>query len=267
MPMSFPTMESLKSRAAQRNFRQPDEDESEDHYRTAFSDFMMDHDKVESSEIRTGRGWDNQDPFELLSNFLGGADKLCEVINSLHSNKVPSEGVVVDDLNIRTSKLLLQRHLSYHPLEYQITGIDVTDFSEIANLLGMSYNPVSDIYTLDDQTHGDVVMDVIGNTGRLSYSLDYARVKLIESIFDSMQYTLGDDLSVPTIRIPLSRYKIFQTLSHTAKFKKLRLGQSFFNFMDLHKITSRNKTWCDILYVTDNETAKFMIEERLDHNN
>ena len=84
MPMSFPTMESLKSRAAQRNFRLPDENESEDHYRTAFADFMMDHDRVESSEIRTGRGWDSQDPLELFSNVMG-SDKLCDLMTMLHS--------------------------------------------------------------------------------------------------------------------------------------------------------------------------------------
>ena len=58
MPMSFPDIESLKSRADQRGFRQPNEDELESQFRKEFSDFMESVDLVESMEIRTSRGWD-----------------------------------------------------------------------------------------------------------------------------------------------------------------------------------------------------------------
>lgn len=55
MPMTFPTFESLTSRAAQRKFRLPHPDETEEQYRTAFADFMQDVDMVEAAEIRLGR--------------------------------------------------------------------------------------------------------------------------------------------------------------------------------------------------------------------
>lgn len=58
MPMSFPDIESLKSRAVQRRFRQPNEDELESQFRKEFADFMESVDLVESMEIRTSIGWD-----------------------------------------------------------------------------------------------------------------------------------------------------------------------------------------------------------------
>lgn len=66
MPMSFPDMDSLKFRAKQREFRQPNEDETEAEYREAFANFMVNVDRVESAEIRTGRGWDQMDPRSML---------------------------------------------------------------------------------------------------------------------------------------------------------------------------------------------------------
>jgi hypothetical protein len=58
MPMSFPDMESLKRRAEQRGFRQPNENELEFQFRKEFADFMENIDMVESMEIRTSKGWD-----------------------------------------------------------------------------------------------------------------------------------------------------------------------------------------------------------------
>lgn len=68
MPRSFPTMESLTSNAKMRNFRQPNEGESEEEYREAFADFMRGVDLVESAEIRSGKGWNAQSPEEMLRN-------------------------------------------------------------------------------------------------------------------------------------------------------------------------------------------------------
>lgn len=95
MPMSFPDFESLKRRAEQRKFRQPNEGETEEQFRTAFADFMMNVDRVESSEIRTGRGWNNQSPFELLSNHFGGGEqgtnKLKDLMKSLSAHHYVEE--------------------------------------------------------------------------------------------------------------------------------------------------------------------------------
>ncbi|MNR51997.1 hypothetical protein D3C85_1717670 [compost metagenome] len=70
MPMSFPTMESLKFRAQQRGFRQPHEGEEENQYRAEFSKFMRDIDRVESMEIAEGCGWDQIDPATAASHIL-----------------------------------------------------------------------------------------------------------------------------------------------------------------------------------------------------
>ncbi|AXG66974.1 hypothetical protein HOU08_gp248 [Dickeya phage vB_DsoM_JA29] len=68
MPMSFPDFDSLKRRAHQRNFRQPKDGETEQEFRTAFADFMLEVDRVESAEIRSGKGWDEMqhDPAAML---------------------------------------------------------------------------------------------------------------------------------------------------------------------------------------------------------
>lgn len=86
MPMSFPTMESLINRAKLRGFRMPHENEDEEVYREEFADWMINVDRVESSEIRTGRGWDQQDPFTLLANALG-KDKVQNLMNTLQGKQ------------------------------------------------------------------------------------------------------------------------------------------------------------------------------------
>lgn len=58
MPMSFPTMDSLKFAAEVWKFRQPEKDESEAAYRTALANHVQPKDMVEAHEIRTGKGWD-----------------------------------------------------------------------------------------------------------------------------------------------------------------------------------------------------------------
>jgi hypothetical protein len=56
--MSFPDMRSLMSRAEVWKFRQPEDGETEAHFRAALADFVQDKDPVESMEIRTSVGWD-----------------------------------------------------------------------------------------------------------------------------------------------------------------------------------------------------------------
>lgn len=70
MPMSFPNMQSLKDRAQQRNFRQPEEDETEENYRAEFARFMRNVDIIEAMEIADGRGWDEQDPLKTMMELL-----------------------------------------------------------------------------------------------------------------------------------------------------------------------------------------------------
>jgi|TARA_R110000824_G_scaffold82768_2_gene207385 hypothetical protein len=79
MPMDFPDMASLTSRATQRDFRQPHEGETEVQFRAAFADFMKPIDLVESMEIRTSRGWDNMNEVqttEMLAQQVGGYGEL-----------------------------------------------------------------------------------------------------------------------------------------------------------------------------------------------
>lgn len=91
MPMSFPDMKSLEQRAELRGFRPPYEGESESEYREAFADFMFTVDRVESVEIRTGKGWDRLDPLTMLSHALGGEDKLKSLMADLTGDDSESE--------------------------------------------------------------------------------------------------------------------------------------------------------------------------------
>lgn len=58
MPMDFPDMKSLVNAAEVHKFRQPNEGESEEDYRTALADHVRPRDFVESEEIRNKVGWD-----------------------------------------------------------------------------------------------------------------------------------------------------------------------------------------------------------------
>lgn len=95
MPMSFPDMKSLKNRAMQRGFRQPIGGESEDNYRNAFADYMVNVDMVESMEIRSGKGWDEMDPVALQ----------IETINLIHKKTNPSRNYMgYEYMDGRTSR-------------------------------------------------------------------------------------------------------------------------------------------------------------------
>lgn len=64
MPMDFPDFESLKRAAKAHNFRQPAIDELEPDYRRALAAHVLLRDRMESIEIRTGKGWDHWGPLE-----------------------------------------------------------------------------------------------------------------------------------------------------------------------------------------------------------
>jgi len=68
MPRSFPDMESLERAAQCHNFRQKLKSESEEDYRNALADHVRHIDPVESTEIRSGKGWNAQSPMELLGH-------------------------------------------------------------------------------------------------------------------------------------------------------------------------------------------------------
>lgn len=46
-----------------------------------------------------------------------------------------------------------------------------------------------------------------------------------------------------------------------------RFGQRFFEFVKADKVTGENRYWFDKLYVADDESAKKMIAQVLDHSN
>lgn len=58
MPMDFPDLNSLKRAAGVWKFREPQDGETEDDYRTALADHVQPKDLVESMEIRAKVGWD-----------------------------------------------------------------------------------------------------------------------------------------------------------------------------------------------------------------
>lgn len=58
MPMNFPDMKSLKYAGESWQFRQPEEEETEEQYRIALADYVEPRDYIESLEIRNKVGWD-----------------------------------------------------------------------------------------------------------------------------------------------------------------------------------------------------------------
>lgn len=58
MPMNFPDMKSLIWCAEVHKFRKPNEDETEQEFRTALADHVEPRDFIESQEIRNKVGWD-----------------------------------------------------------------------------------------------------------------------------------------------------------------------------------------------------------------
>lgn len=101
MPMSFPTLESLVGRAGSRNFRKPLKDETESQYRQAFYEFMQYVDSVEASEIRSGAGWDQQDPSSVLASFFSRQETAPLYVWSLAVIKLesPITSIEIDENN------------------------------------------------------------------------------------------------------------------------------------------------------------------------
>lgn len=82
MPMDFPDMDSLKCCAEVHKFRQPNEGENENEYRTALADHVRPVDQIESMEIRNGRGWDkwsDQQKMDALVDKAGGAGEVMDM--------------------------------------------------------------------------------------------------------------------------------------------------------------------------------------------
>lgn len=67
-----------------------------------------------------------------------------------------------------------------------------------------------------------------------------------------------------SITIPLSRWKQFGRVQANGQ----RMGQQFYEFMQLHKITDAdNKVWCDTLYNASDKAARQMILASVDQTN
>lgn len=101
MPMDFPDHASVVNRVCEPEdparaarlrsvglqfFRRPNEGESEAEFRDAAADFVrtVRGDPVEAAEIRTGRGWDRQHPFEILREVPGTLALAAELIDQRH---------------------------------------------------------------------------------------------------------------------------------------------------------------------------------------
>ena len=66
-----------------------------------------------------------------------------------------------------------------------------------------------------------------------------------------------------SIVIPLSRWKQFGRIPANGQ----RMGQQFYDFMELHKITNADdRVWCDGLYNASDKAARQMILASVDQN-
>lgn len=70
MPMDFPDFTSIKNRAKQRRFREPEENETEEDYRQSFAKFMDSVDMIEANEIRNKVGWNKWTDNQKMVSFL-----------------------------------------------------------------------------------------------------------------------------------------------------------------------------------------------------
>jgi hypothetical protein len=73
MPMDFPDMKSLKHHAEILKFRQPNEGETEEQFRTALADFVEPLDFIESQEIRNKVGWNKFDKSQNMGMLMAAA--------------------------------------------------------------------------------------------------------------------------------------------------------------------------------------------------
>lgn len=64
---------------------------------------------------------------------------------------------------------------------------------------------------------------------------------------------------------PKTRVTAFFIQYNAGKYPHQRLGQAFYTFMELHKVTSE-KEWCDRLFNASSEDSSKMINSRMDHN-
>jgi hypothetical protein len=68
-----------------------------------------------------------------------------------------------------------------------------------------------------------------------------------------------------SIQIPKTRFDEF--CKELKNPNGQRIGQRFYDFMELHKVTSpANQDWADKLYNASDEAAKFMIKCRLNYD-
>jgi len=68
--MDFPDIKSLKFAAKVHKFREQQTGESETDYRKALSDHVKPIDRIESFEIRFGKGWDKWNDQEKMASLF-----------------------------------------------------------------------------------------------------------------------------------------------------------------------------------------------------
>lgn len=126
MPMSFPTLESLVSRAGSRNFRKPLKNETEAQYRQAFYEFMQYVDSVEASEIRSGAGWDQQDPSSVLASFFNRQETAPLYVWNLAVIKLesPITSIEIDENNKKYGEKLKIKVTSSLIDQYEVDSED-----------------------------------------------------------------------------------------------------------------------------------------------
>lgn len=68
------------------------------------------------------------------------------------------------------------------------------------------------------------------------------------------------------INVSVENYTQFYKEWGEGKFRGCRLGQAFYNFMKLEKITGHAKPWCDRLWNADVQEAFSMIQASIDYD-
>lgn len=95
----------------------------------------------------------------------------------------------------------------------------------------------------------------------------YVSVDQRRALFERIHSIIQWDVMENELNIQIPKTRFDEFCKELKNPNGQRIGQRFYDFMELHKVTSpANKDWADKLYNASDEAAKFMIKCRLNYD-
>lgn len=130
MPRSFPDLDSLKWNAQMRNFRQPNEGESENDYRAALAQHVQDlGDMVEAMEIRSGKGWDQWDSHTTQAMLEEASPGIADILREAREQKVATLMTAMEAAGPEQTLAILAELLGHAKKPVEDDGLMMVDAS------------------------------------------------------------------------------------------------------------------------------------------